>query len=79
MFTLQRVTCRDLQSLARMIEIPPPCTLGGWVGYYNYVELYSYLSFPTLSASSCSLIVSYGEVTLPQTEWGTLSSLSHET
>ena len=28
-----------------MIEIPPPCTLGGWVGYYNYVELYSYLSF----------------------------------
>jgi hypothetical protein len=57
MFTLQRVTCRDLQSLARMIEIPPPCTLGGWVGYYNYVELYSYLSFPTLSASSCSLTV----------------------
>jgi len=26
-----------------MIEIPPPCTLGGWVGYYNYVEHYSFV------------------------------------
>ena len=28
---------------------------------------------------SADLIVSYGEITLPQTEWGTLSSLRHET